>query len=108
MTDWLRERLGTSYVVEHVTQIGLTGADDRVIFDFAQRSRAMIVTFDEDFADRRTYPPGSHFGVVRLRIEPTTIEHTIQTLDRLLAEFPPERLFGKLTIVDESRVRIIG
>lgn len=54
---------------------------------------------DEDFADRRTYPPGAHSGVVRLRIELTTIEHKIEVLSGLFTMFAPAALFGKLAIV---------
>ena len=108
VADWLRDRLGDAYAVEHVTRIGLTGAPDPTIFAHAQTLRAIIVTFDEDFADRRHYPPGTHCGVVRLRIEPTTIEHTVETLARLFDAFAPEALFGKLTVVDERRTRILG
>jgi predicted nuclease of predicted toxin-antitoxin system len=44
------------------------------IFEWAQEKGAIILTFDEDFADARMYPVGSHAGVIRLRVWPTTIE----------------------------------
>ena len=86
----------------------MAGTPDPLVFAYAQTGRAIIMTFDEDFAGRRTYPPGTHCGVIRLRIEPTTIEHTMEILDSLFAVFAPEELFGKLAVVDESRTRIIG
>jgi hypothetical protein len=39
---------------------------------------------DEDFADARMCPAGSHAGVVRLRVWPTRIEETETALRRLL------------------------
>lgn len=44
---------------------------------------AIVVTFDEDFADTRMYPVGSHAGVIRLQLWPTTIEQTEKALDRV-------------------------
>ena len=39
--------------VLHVNEIGLLGAPDEAIFQRAQTEGAIVVTFDEDFADTR-------------------------------------------------------
>jgi hypothetical protein len=77
------------------------------VFEQAQNLRAAIITYDEDFADQRLFPVGQHHGVIRLRVEPTTDEVTIAALDRFSA-YAPEQLRGKLVIVDEWRIRIVG
>jgi hypothetical protein len=59
---------------------------DREVFDWAQARQAIIIIFDEDFADQRSFPVGGHHGVVRLRVWPTTIEETQDALERLLGE----------------------
>jgi len=51
----------------HVSDVGLNGALDEVIFRWAQAQPAIVLTFDGDFADARMYPIGSHAGVIRLR-----------------------------------------
>lgn len=43
---------------------------------WARSDCSIVVTFDEDFADARMFPTGSHPGVIRLRVWPTTIETT--------------------------------
>jgi predicted nuclease of predicted toxin-antitoxin system len=48
-----------------VTGVGLQGAADDVIFHWAQSDLSSVITLDEDFADARMYPAGSHAGVVR-------------------------------------------
>lgn len=93
-------------VVETVESLGLKGASDPSIFEWAQRMSAIIVTFDEDFADARMYPAGSHAGVIRLRVWPTTVEHTQEALDRLFATVADEALRGSLVIIDNSTIRI--
>ena len=65
-----------------------------------------FITFDEDFADTRMYSVGSHAGVIRLRVWPTTIEEIEAALVRLLESTEDDRLPGSLVIVDRERIRI--
>jgi len=102
---WLRSRR-PAWLVWHVNEVGLKGATDDTIFRWAQAKGAIVITFDEDFADTRMYPVGSHAGVIRLRVWPTTIEQTEAALERLL-EFAEEGDFvASLVIVDDQRIRI--
>ena len=71
----------------------------------AQDNQAIVITFDEDFADLRTFPVG-HAGVIRLRVWPTTIEETQDGLSRLFAEVSVDEIEGALVIVDRTKIRI--
>jgi predicted nuclease of predicted toxin-antitoxin system len=84
----------------------LNGATDQVIFGWAQQQDAIVITFDEDFADTRMYPIGTHAGVIRLRVWPTTIETTETALSRLLTTTPDAALPGSLVVIDNQRIRI--
>jgi predicted nuclease of predicted toxin-antitoxin system len=57
--DFVRLRK-PSWEVRHVNDVGLSGATDDTIFRWAQIDDSIVITFDEDFADARTYPAGSH------------------------------------------------
>ena len=92
--------------VKHVREAGLRGLTDGVIFAWAQEHGAIVITFDEDFADARMYPAGSHHGVIRMRIWPTTTERVEAALDRLLQELSDDDLQGSLIIVDDRRIRV--
>lgn len=105
VAEYIRS-LRPEWIVRHVMDIGLSGSSDQVIFDWAQREGAIIITFDEDFADARMYPAGRHAGVVRLRVWPTTVEMTEVALGRLLDTTEDESLRGSLVIVDNKRIRI--
>lgn len=94
------------WTVRHVREIGLRGAPDRAVFDWAQENKAIVITFDEDFADARMFPAGTHAGVIRLRVWPTTIEATEEGLDRLLNTTEDATLIGSLIVIDRVRVRI--
>lgn len=103
--DWLRA-LRPAWRVSHATEVGLHGRPDDEVFGWAQQHNAVVITFDEDFADLRMYPLGKHKGVVRLRVWPTTIEETQRALERLFTAVEDHDLIGSLIIVDAHRIRI--
>lgn len=49
LARWLSDQ---GYSAQHVNDIGLAGAEDSVIWNYALRVDAIIVTKDEDFAER--------------------------------------------------------
>jgi predicted nuclease of predicted toxin-antitoxin system len=102
---WLQERLPTSDVL-HVLHAGLAGKSDTEVFRFAQAQERVIITFDEDLADARMFPLGSHHGVVRLRIWPITTESTIQALNRLLMTIPLGDWKENLIIIENQQIRL--
>ncbi|MDH4154420.1 MAG: hypothetical protein OEV01_11600 [Nitrospira sp.] len=55
---------------------------------------------------RKGQRPGSHAGIIRLRVWPTTIEETQNALERLLAEVPDTELARALVIIDRGAIRI--
>lgn len=105
IADYL-SRKRPDWTVRHVREIGLRGASDRAVFDWAQKNNSIVVTFDEDFADARMFPAGTHAGVIRLRVWPTTVEATEEGLDRLLNTAEDSSLTGSLIVIDRARVRI--
>lgn len=102
---WLKQKRPNWQVV-HVASTALSGKPDRDIFEWAQRNHAIIVTYDEDFADQRSFPVHQHHGIIRLRVWPTTIEETQRALARLLEEFSDDEITGALVIIDRHRIRL--
>jgi predicted nuclease of predicted toxin-antitoxin system len=105
IAEFLR-RQRPRWTVLHVRDIGLSGASDHVIFERAQKLGAIVITFDEDFADTRMYPVGSHAGVVRLPVWFNDIETAEAALGRLLSSAEDDVLPGSLIIIDNQRIRI--
>jgi predicted nuclease of predicted toxin-antitoxin system len=105
IAQWLRAHR-TQWTIYHTSDIELSGRPDEEVFAWAQSRQAVIVTFDEDFADQRSFPIGSHAGIIRLRVWPTTIEETQQALERLLSEVSDAELGQALVIVDREAIRI--
>ena len=102
---WLQQ-IKPGWQVVHASQAGLEGKPDSEIFSWAQENRDLIITFDEDFADQRSFPVGQHYGIIRLRVWPTTIEETENALGRLLAQVTDAELTGALVIVGTRNIRI--
>lgn len=105
IAEWLKTKKPT-WTVHHTSDVGLNGEPDARVFEWAQENEALILTFDEDFADQRTFPVGEHAGVIRLRVWPTTVTETRTALDRLLDEVSARALPGALVIVGRTRIRI--
>lgn len=48
---------------------GLAGADDPPLLAAATREERLLVTLDRGLGDVRAYPPGTHAGVLVLRLD---------------------------------------
>jgi predicted nuclease of predicted toxin-antitoxin system len=105
LSEWLREKL-PGWEIQHVNELGFQGKTDEFLYLWAQENGAIIVTYDEDFADARFYPLGHHHGIVRLRVWPTTIEQTQKALERLIADLSPSNWRDCLIIIDNQKIRV--
>jgi predicted nuclease of predicted toxin-antitoxin system len=70
VADWLRGQ-HPDWDIRHVNELGFEGKSDEFLYQWAQAKQAIVITYDEDFADARCYPLGHHHGVIRLRVWPT-------------------------------------
>ena len=105
IAEWLRGQR-PAWNIEHVKDLGFDGKPDDFLYQWAQSKKAIILTYDEDFADARLYPLGRHAGIIRLRVWPTTIEQTQLALSRLLLEIPDTQWPNSLIIIDNQKTRV--
>jgi predicted nuclease of predicted toxin-antitoxin system len=87
-------------------QEGIAGAGNPAIAAHAAAERRILMTFDLDFGDIRSYPPGSHPGMVIFRLDSQDIASCRAALTRLLGTIPEPDFDGNLLIVEDNRVRI--
>jgi len=57
-----------AHSVDTVHGEGLVGSVDREIWEAAQKESRFLITQDMDFADLRKFAPGSHHGILLLRL----------------------------------------
>ena len=92
--------------VSTVQEENLSGEADRHVLETATKENRLLMTFDADFGDIRSYPVGSHAGVVVFRLHDQRWASLKEPTERLLISGLLERLEGGLAIVDETRIRL--
>lgn len=92
--------------VYSVAEVGLSGAKDEQILQFAIENQRVLITLDADFAHILRFPPAHTPGVLRLKVHPPTEEGIRQTLQRALSLLVNTDLAGCLAVVDENKIRI--
>jgi predicted nuclease of predicted toxin-antitoxin system len=111
----LDENLGQSHaklvrdaghVAQRVTEQGLSGAKDPVLWQHVCDTGRFFVTLDLDFSDVRRFVPGTHPGILLIRPRGKGREAVARVVRRVLAEHGLEPLVGCLAVADESRTRI--
>ncbi len=95
-----------SWQVFHVLHVGLGGKTDLEVLAWSQENQAVIITFDGDFINNPKITGQNHFGIIRMRIHPTTIEETQCALKRLLSEFSDDAISGALISIGRDKIRV--
>ena len=62
---------------------GLAGASDLAIWEAAQREGRFLITQDLDFSDARRFVPGTHRGVLLVRLREPSRLALIERVERL-------------------------
>ncbi|MFT4103810.1 MAG: DUF5615 family PIN-like protein [Burkholderiaceae bacterium] len=91
-----------------VAQEGLCGAEDAAVLQACNAEGRVLITLDLDFADIRTYLPGTHHGIWVLRPEKQTFRALAQLVKAGVRLAGTEKFEGQLWVIDEKRVRIRG
>lgn len=90
----------------HVREVNLKGCEG-TNNGFRAHGRALPVTLDAYFADIRRYPPGSHKGIVRLKLKFAPASVVVSALLSLLPKLVDAPVKeGVLVISDGKRYRL--
>lgn len=92
--------------VDTVPAEGLAGRPDGDVWDAAQSEARLLVTQDLDFSDARRYAPGTHHGVLLIRLrEPGRVALS----DAVRALFEREDVDswrGCIVVAGDHRIRV--
>jgi hypothetical protein len=72
----------------------------------ARKEERILLTSDKHFANILTYPPHSHYGIVRIRIHPPLIDDLIRALDQLTKKFDLNAIEGSLIVLEREGFRV--
>jgi len=104
--DRLRPLLaGHGHDIETVVDEGLGGADDAQAAAAHSETR-MLITLDLDFSDITRSPPGSHPGIVVIRVPELLPSLVTAALTGLLARHSLDDLAGCVVIAQLGGIRI--
>ncbi len=84
----------------------LSGVEDPIVLRTAAQEARLLMTFDVGFGDIRSYPLGSHAGIVVFRLKDQRWAVLKEPALRLISSGIIGRLQGGLAVVDENRIRI--
>ena len=104
----LAERLrGLGHDVETVREEAMEGERDERIWNSAQSEERFLITQDLDFSDTRKFAPGSHFGLLLVRLrEPGRLALTI-SVGEAFASHDVSGWAGCFIVLTERKLRIL-
>jgi len=101
------ERLqAAGYEAETVSDEGLAGKPDTLIFAMCQQEQRTLITLDKGFGDIRRYGEGNHSGIVVLRPPRQDREMCLALLEQVLPLLQERDISGSIWVVERDRVRI--
>lgn len=84
----------------------LAGRDDGTIFQAAARDRRVLLTQDLDFSDVRRFAPGTHPGVVIVRLWDPSRRRLVARMRQVLATEPVELWAGCFVVISDHKLRV--
>jgi predicted nuclease of predicted toxin-antitoxin system len=92
--------------VHTVPQEFLTGFEDEVIFVTACREDRMLLTQDLDFSDVRKFKPGTHPGLVLIRLRDPSRRRLVIRLQQVLSTESMDQWKDCFVVVSDRKLRV--
>jgi predicted nuclease of predicted toxin-antitoxin system len=93
--------------VDTVSEEGLAGCEDPEVWLAAQRNRRFFVTQDLHFSDIRRFRPGTHAGILILRLEESGTKAIVRRVESLLESESVEEWAGCFVVATDRKVRVV-
>jgi predicted nuclease of predicted toxin-antitoxin system len=96
----------SGYDVVGVHDEHLVSQSDDIIFQRAQQTQRVLMTYNADFADLRALAGVHHCGIIRLRLSNQRVSVVNPTLVKTLAQLDGLDLKDRLITVADQRIRM--
>jgi predicted nuclease of predicted toxin-antitoxin system len=106
--DLVRVLGGLGHDVDTVPQEALTGRPDAIVWACAQDAERLLITQDLDFSDLRRYAPGTHDGILLVRLAHPSRRGLLERVGMLFLNEPIEEWQGALVVVTDRKIRVAG
>jgi predicted nuclease of predicted toxin-antitoxin system len=95
------------YDVDTVFDEGLVGEDDGEVWKAAQAEGRFLITQDLDFSDSRKFAPGSHHGLLLIRLRDPGREALAAVVREIFASQNVEDWARCFVVATERKIRIL-
>jgi predicted nuclease of predicted toxin-antitoxin system len=95
-----------NYDVQTVGEEGLTGHADTDVWQASQREGRVLITQDLDFSDARKFQPGTHHGIVLIRLQSPGRRNLISRTTELFQVEDVSGWAGCFVVVTERKIRV--
>ena len=104
--DLARVLGGLGHDVDTVPQEALTGRPDSVVWACAQEAERILITQDMDFSDIRRFAPGTHNGILLVRLVNPSRRGLVDRVGSLFLNEPIEEWHGSVVVITDRKVRV--
>lgn len=92
--------------VDTVRAEELAGRDDADVWSAAQAAGRFLITQDLDFSDVRRYTPGTHAGLLLVRLAHPGREALLSRVTTIFSTEPIDQWGGCLVVATEHKIRV--
>lgn len=85
---------------------GLAGDADLDVLAAATAAGRVLITLDRGLGDIRKYPPGSHPGIIVLRLPDQSARAIHAALSALVAKYDLKSFTGAVTVMEHGLLRV--
>ncbi len=93
--------------VHTVADENLSGRSDREVWEAAQRDARFLITQDLDFSDLRQFAPGTHCGILLVRLRSPDRLNLIRRIREVFQHEDVTRWTGCFVVATERKVRVV-
>jgi len=84
----------------------LVGRPDEEIWEAAQKESRFLITQDLDFSDTRRFAPGSHKGILLIRLDAPSRQNLLERIHELFQTENAVEWVGCFVVATERKIRI--
>ncbi len=93
--------------VHTVAEENLSGGSDRDVWEAAQRDERFLITQDLDFSDLRRFAPGTHHGILLVRLRSPDRQSLIRRTQEIFQHEEVSRWAGCFVVATDRKIRIV-
>ncbi len=101
------ELAALGYDTDNVRQEGLAGTDDPTVWRAAQEAGRFLITQDLDFSDVRRFAPGTHHGLLLVRLHQPGRQALTERLTALFRSGEAASWVRCFVVLTEHKLRVL-